>query len=64
MKVLTERPADLACEVRERGRVDELEVHCHLRFAMSGTEQLTIIHSVFRCSFAYKMLQLQNCLNS
>lgn len=44
-------------------RVDELEVHCHLRFAMSGTEQLTTIHSVFRCSFAYKMLQLQNWIH-
>lgn len=48
MKMQTALPADLYCEaakVWERERVDELEVHCHLRFATSGTEQLMIISS-------------------
>lgn len=48
VKVPTELPADLDCEalkVREREQVDELEVHCHLRFATFGTEWLMIISS-------------------
>lgn len=39
----------------ERERVDQLEVHCHWRVATSGTEQVTIIHSVLRYSFAQKV---------
>lgn len=31
------------------------EVHCHWRFATSGTEQVTMIHSVLRYSFAHKV---------
>lgn len=50
MKVPTEFPADLdyeAMKVWKRERADELGVHCHLRFATSGTEQLMISSSVY-----------------
>lgn len=50
VKVPTELPADLDCEamkVWKRERADELGVHCHLRFATSGTEQLMISSSVY-----------------